>query len=172
MLGQTVGRTIPRPRVCVFHPLPTSAVGGAREPPKGFPLGIPSVCSPRHPRPWAQVPSMRFLLAETRCTDRASVRSALARSHWLPKLLSAWAATRKKPFVFSVGIAKGSRRLPFADYQGVAKELGCGDFPLCATLGQMTPSVAFAVRIRQRSNRQSVLVAHLRRLRWSFALSN
>ena len=47
--------------------------GGARRPPKGFPLGIPSVCSPRHPRPWARVSSMRFLLAETRCTAVGAV---------------------------------------------------------------------------------------------------
>ena len=44
-------------------------------------------------------------------------------------------------------------------------------FLSCATLGQMTPSVAFAVRNRQRLTWQSVLVAQLRRLRW-FPLAN
>ena len=64
---------------------------------------------------------------------------------------------------------KGDTQCPPANSEGVAKEMGeSEDFLSCATLGQMTPLGGFAVRNQQRSNRQSVLVARLRRLRWFF----
>ena len=162
VFGQTVGRTIPRPRVCVVHLLSAATEGGVKIAAQGCsPWVSPSLCSPRLLRlRWNRAPEAqrRFSLAETRYIGRASVTTYLARPHWLPESLSAWSVAHEVIQNSLTGELLSLRlpKTPTIPFHGgcvgatpprrqltVAKErwmgLG-GEFLPCATLGQRMPS--------------------------------
>ena len=72
-------------------------------------------------------------------------------------------------FRLAEGDARGTRSVPLQAYLAQPRRWGCRGISSHAQLGgKGCPWASFAVRNQQRSNRQSVLVARLRRLRWFF----
>ena len=161
MFGQTVGRTIPRPRVCVFHLLSAATEGGVKIAAQGCsPLGIPLFVFAPPPSPAMESRSggSKALFTRRDPIHRSSFGHNLSRSTSLAaritfgvvgyplgfsKFLDGWLLSIRLPPTPTIpfhGGREGAK--PPRRQLTVAKEgwMGLGrEFFPCATLGQRMP---------------------------------